>query len=99
MSGRPDYDVGDLVVCVDDGQRGDFQPPVARGRVYMVANLAAPGTVSSCGRMTAHKWGVFLLGVPLRDAISADRFRKIDPKPPEFWTGTVDADAPEHVPA
>jgi hypothetical protein len=90
MTGRPDYDAGDLVVCwrtrpAPSGKK-------RKGVVFRCVGLVFVGG----------KWGALIEGDPSPHrsrAWLADAYRKIDPKPPEFWTGTIDADAPEQVPA
>lgn len=98
MSGRPDYDAGDLVVCVDTTSESRLiaaTEMLSMGQIYRVAGIAwSPMTMT---------WDAILDGVcPERSdtgGFLASRFRRIDPKPPEFWTGTVSADANEQVPA
>lgn len=90
MTGRPDYDAGDLVVCVD----ATPHPIFGAGRcklhqVHIVRALCSPeSTVQGI-------WGFFAdcdgLGRP------AYRYRKLDRLPPEFWAGAIDADTPEQV--
>jgi hypothetical protein len=77
MSGRPDFDAGDLVVCVDDGPlvwKGSvFKSGVVRGRVYRVDRVI-------CDSVT-REWGVLLTGIRsigTTGAFYASRFRKID---------------------
>ena len=93
MTGRPDYDAGDLVVCVSKDSK---HPVVQYGKVFRVLSIGL-------GRLKGLLvWGCVLEGAEPRGGktyFHADRFRRIDPKPPEFWTGTVDADAGERVPA
>lgn len=91
MSGRPDYDVGDLVVCVTSNS------PFL-GRAYQVEAIFPPGT--RCGLAVTRNWGVVTVGFyapnDLR-AWAATAFRKLDPKPPEFFTGNVEADQRDRV--
>ena len=94
MTGRPDYDAGDLVVCVMAKYRKHWL-----GRVFLVKRVFPPG---AHGGVNWRDWGVGLLDAdspPSSPGWNAEAFRRIDPKPPEFWTGTVDADAGERVPA
>ena len=92
MSGRPDYDAGDLVVCLCDGDR------VKKGVVYRVDRLYPPYSTPD----QFYGWLARLSGVFYPQGHSghpAVFYRRIDPKPPEFWTGTVSADAGERVTA
>ena len=73
MTGRPDYDAGDLVVCV----RTERLDSPDLGRVFCVLAVVSPdandptwGAVVG-GRMSQHWSGSFL----------ADSFRKVDPLP------------------
>lgn len=91
--GRPDYDTGDLVVCVQKFKNCPDIAPVV-GSVWEVERINPP--ILSNG-----EWGVTLVGksaAPYRGFL-ASHFRRIDPKPPEFWTGDVDVDAGEGVTA
>ncbi len=84
MTGRPDYDAGDLVACVDG--------KTMRGKVYRALKLLPPSASDG--------WSVVLEGHPTEPEYRgwvALCFRRIDPKPPEFFTGTVSADAGERV--
>lgn len=86
--GRPDYDAGDLVVCVDDTPNPKFGvSKLRRGAVYVVEKVEPPNRVDP-------RWGCRIAGVASlsREGFAADRFRKIDPKPPEFWTGEVEVE-------
>jgi len=68
MSGRPDYDVGDVVVCV----RMDSNP-IMIGKVYRAKEFLPPDSDGDIG--------VRLFGVrpnTWRGAFAANRFRKID---------------------
>ena len=106
MTGRPDYDVGDLVVCVDDGPSRAL-PAMGEpsglhlGRVYRVLEALPPDSVSRCGRYRFLNWAVYVSGAkpPLNIPYHAPRFRKLNPKPPEFFTGTIEANQREGVPA
>ena len=93
MQGRPDYGVGDLVVCVDDrpcGVTGDMLP-VKRGQVLQVDDLFEDLDPASFEEM----W--FARFRASRADITAARFRRLDPHPPEFFAGHMDADAGEGV--
>lgn len=102
MTGRPDYDAGDLVVCVETSAPENYGRGLGRGgrhlqrdRVYRVIKIL-PHSRAMYGFVAC------LEGVRSGDetgGFDASRFRRIDPKPPEFWTGTIDADTPEQVPA
>lgn len=102
MSGRPDYDVGDLVVCVDDRliMTGGRCGPLPRsGSVYRAVDIIRPGEVGRFGAR-ATGWGVCVEGcLNLPCGYFAARFRKLDPKPPEFWTREVEAEQRDEVPA
>ena len=89
MSGRPDYDAGDLVA--HGGEPHPEWPAV--GSVWLVEKI--------CGPNEKGDFGAHLAGLPIPNAFGwqAEEFRRIDPKPPEFWTGTVSADAGERVTA
>ena len=95
MSGRPDYDAGDLVVCVltRPGNPRVSYAPLVVGKVYRAAQINFEADFG---------WTVRLQGHPYASDTGrhyADLFRRIDPKPPSFWTGTVSADAGERVTA
>ncbi len=98
MTGRPDFDVGDLVVCVDDSPCGVFHttsPARVKGRVYTVANLR-----HDTDRRTGFTgWGIKVREVATPDWQNCIAYRRIDPKPPAFWTGEVEAEQREGVPA
>jgi len=89
MSGRPDYDAGDLVVHVGDPD--PIFPPV--GSVWRVESVHGPERGGG--------WGVRLVGFAHQKewGFDACEFRKIDPRPPEFWTGQIEADQPAKVDA
>lgn len=98
VSGRPDYDAGDLVVCVDIGvircnggqeHRAFARNIVRKGRVYRVEAITPDvnGVVPPCGCLNVKLEGG-LIGHPAR-------FRKIDPKPPEFFAGKIETKAPQ----
>lgn len=83
MTGRPDYDVGNLVVCLKSGES------VRKGQVFLALELYPP--FSTKGKWPY--WLVRLSDVPYPPGATghqASYYRKLDPKPPEFWTGTVD---------
>jgi hypothetical protein len=91
MSGRPDYDAGDLVVCV---KVDDRKPPatLTLGRVYTVADVSPFGDrciVRLVERAAPKPYTGY----------SAHLFRKLDPKPPEFWTQDIEADTQQKVTA
>jgi hypothetical protein len=92
MSGRPDYDVGDLVVCVEADTRMHWI-----GRVFVVEQILPPGRY---GGSLYKGWGCHLVACERHVAgWCVSCFRKIDPKPPEFWTGEVEANQRDKVPA
>lgn len=98
MSERPDFDVGDLVVCVDDRPCGVHHvrsPARVLRRVYTVAAIKH-GTDKHTG-YTA--WGCKVQEVPTTTWENCICYRKIEPKPPEFWTGEVEVDQRDKVPA
>lgn len=79
MFQRPDYDAGDLVLCVWSSRPNS--PNV--GKVFRVARLIP---------VRANVWGVEIEGLPASGSAgwAPVCFRKIDPKPPTFFTGIVD---------
>ena len=83
--GRPDYDVGDLVVCVKT-----VNPDSPNlGRVFTVVALwpPVPGQYK--------EWDADVKELPPKPGYRgwlARCFHKIDPKPPEFWTGDVEVE-------
>jgi hypothetical protein len=86
MTGRPDYDAGDLVVCVNDEQcrTTGRKLPFSRLSVFIVAAVwferaEGPFPAYWCVRLSGH-----------RKYTAADRFRRIDPKPPEFFAGKIE---------
>jgi len=93
MTGRPDYDAGDLIVCTHlkpSSVRGPV--PIVVGKVYQAQEVLR--AVSG--------WGVRLRGYDYPAGIRghyAECFRKIDPKPPEFWTGGIEVETREGVDA
>lgn len=96
MSNRPDYDVGDLVVCVDDRRA----PQLTRTCVYTVLGFNDDKGYSWLDNQVCI--GVFLVEAnpnPGDVGFDSRRFRRIDPKPPEFWTGEVEADQRDKAPA
>lgn len=95
MSGRPDYDAGDLVVCTNDDpcpEYGPSGPERIKGRVYTVAAIKY-GVDPETG---FGAWGCKVCEVQAvwQNCIC---YRKLDSMPPEFFTGTVDE--PVLVPA
>lgn len=96
MSGRPDYDVGDLVVAVGPPpgvKRMKSSGALKKGSVYTVTGLIYD--------RPSGEWGVKIKEAqsPIAAAFRALSFRRIDPKPPEFWTGEVEANQRDKVPA
>ena len=93
MSGRPDYDVGDLVVATRDG----IKSRIRQGQVFLCLCLER-GYDAQSGNIG---WGVAIDGPmpPWPEFWDADDFRRIDPKPQEFFTGTIEANQREGVPA
>lgn len=87
---RPDFDAGDLVVCVDDAPnpRRPAVPVdklIRRGRTYRVEAVFLSKTKT--------RWGITLIGVQLPPptvGFNAARFRKID-KADEGFTAWVRA--------
>ena len=92
MTNRPDYDVGDLVVCVRV-KNGPRKTGFVVGAVYIVTGLKLGGHAIT-GERT---WGASFKG--LDGWWTASAFRRIDPKPPEFWTGYIEAIHEEGVTA
>lgn len=91
MSGRPDYDAGDLVVMVTESVTGRGR----KGSVYTAVALCPP-------QFPGDIWGVRLKEHPPLGPNcwwDAGQFCRIDPKPPEFWTGEVEANQRDKVPA
>lgn len=79
MSGRPDYDVGDLVVCAPVGDNIDGMPPI--GSVWRVTRLAPP---ESKADIAVDMWAVTIDGYAPPagyTAFDAGDFRKADPLP------------------
>jgi hypothetical protein len=79
------FDVGDLVVCIDNGPKKGWIRPIIpihhllhKGRIYRVNFI---GT-SSWGKPTVGLQGVAL--PPPMMGFDPDRFRRIDPAEPEF---------------
>lgn len=94
MSGRPDFDVGDLVVCVDDSPASMGLFHYRRGMVLRVARMWPPETTKR------NRWVFDEVGRhPTERGHFASRFRKLDLKPPEFWTGEIEANQRDKVPA
>ena len=97
MSGRPDYNAGDLVVCVNaapiPGLPYDMGS-LRRCALYTVVEVLLNDNSDQWGCVVKEARSCGQYG-----GYDASRFRRIDPKPPEFWTGTVDADAGDRVPA
>lgn len=96
--GRPDFDVGDLVVALGDGRS------VRKGSVYLVAGLFfLPEATNEAGRDVGSLWVVQLSGQHYLPGHGhpARFYRRIEPRPPEFFSGVTDvqARAPEQVPA
>jgi hypothetical protein len=86
---RPDYDVGDLIVAIRDGR----QSPIRRGQVFRCLRLDRAEHV----RTGEGTWGVAIDG-PMPNTANlwnAACFRRIDPKPPAFWTGEIEAECKE----
>lgn len=80
MTGRPDYDAGDLVVCVEAKIRVHLI-----GKVFRVLEIAYfPDKY--------RKWGVRIEGLPEPCGRwwGVEFFRRIDPKPPEFFAGKIE---------
>ncbi len=91
MTGRPDYDAGDLVVCVNtcriDLPSGMHAPALdvpILNKCFIVERLFSDEDgdyiVFIGGIRSAHPHGGF----------AAIRFRRIDPKPPEFFSGKIE---------
>lgn len=88
MSGKPDFDVGDVVVCVAGNcgaacHAGDKPSELVEGRAYRVAGLVPPELYhGDC------VFGVHLVEMPPRSArdggYCAARFRKVRPASDEF---------------
>lgn len=95
MTGRPDYDVGDLVCCVDASQnRGNGIVPSSLrvGGVYRVASFCLASGTASDG------WCVRLEGMTAstRWGFMAWRFRKVRSLP-ESLTSLLAKDIPMRV--
>lgn len=107
MSGRPDYDVGDLVVCVDAsrmectgglvGRTIHTGELVTRGRVYRVYGMASgvlqfgPDAGRCCGCLVAR------LDSGAQGHVA--RFRKVDPLPDALTSLLATEPVREGVPA
>ena len=79
MTGRPDYDAGDLVVCVEvKNPHYGFQV----GRAYRATYVGNARGI----------WFVVIEGKQAPSGIGwiAHAFRRIDPKPPEFFAGKIE---------
>ncbi len=99
MTDRPDFDVGDLVVCVDDGpsRSPSFPGPVniTKGAVYRVCEVLPPGVFNRAGYPTSG-WGAMLVGVVEESGVGfcCTRFRKID-KASDDWAAEWEACKPK----
>lgn len=80
--GRPDYDVGDLVVCVDDQPNGRGDPnPLRFGTCYIVTAMWPPE------QNWPAVWGVSVSNATMPPGLKgfiAAFFRKIDGAPEIF---------------
>lgn len=79
----PDYDAGDLVLCLE---AGPVSSPLRLGQVYRCESLIPPE------HLTNKVWGAVLTAPPPPYpfiAFAAALFRRVDPKPLEFFTGVV----------
>jgi hypothetical protein len=97
---RPEFGPGDLVVCVDASPLFTHRPPLVQGAVYIVEALVSPAARSAVGYAAA--WGAHLQDVPRLGAAGyfAGRFRKLEPRPLDVFTGAGAADSvPALVPA
>lgn len=86
MTGRPDYDAGDLVVCLEDGQG------VRKGDIYRAAEVFPFLWWSELlwvVRLEGMEYAAGKVGHP------AKFYRKVPPKLPEFWTKDIPADLDE----
>jgi hypothetical protein len=79
MTGRPDYDVGDLVVCVYVGPSPKSETPkeLRQGAIYRVERLI----YEPVQNLLVEDWTVLLIGAHnphSRYGYYCSRFRKID---------------------
>ncbi len=94
MTDRPDFDVGDLVVCVDDGPcryTGKLPKTSRRGRAYRVVKMWPPEA------MTHPIWAFDAEGdviSPTAPSRACYRFRKID-KASDDWAAEWEACKPK----
>ncbi len=84
MIGRPDYDAGDLVVCVENAPfvSGKFAP----GVVYVVKEVRP-------SRTRPGFYSALIVGIPPNPGAygwKAEHFRRLDPKPPENFAGEIE---------
>jgi hypothetical protein len=88
MPSAPDYDAGDLVVCVnDDPLPGRSTKPkgITLGHKYIVERVFVFG--EGCVEAVQGHYGVKIVGVPNRNDLSGFvpfRFRRIDGAPDIF---------------
>lgn len=74
MDGKPDYDAGDLVECIDASPRNGLATGVRLGAMYRVERVQ-PKPIDM-----PHSWGVILVGIrslASSGSFWADRFRKV----------------------
>jgi hypothetical protein len=86
MTGRPDYDAGDLIALVKL-HPGDESFGLSIGQVFVCLGLIEPGDYPG--------WSVILKGKPAPGPgwqWNAACFRKVPPKPADFWTRDIPAD-------
>jgi hypothetical protein len=89
---RPDYDVGDLVVCVQAAL--SQRSALIVGRVYSVIAIFPKGSISPITGKTLPSTATAVAEAANSPGYTGWRheyFRKLDPKPPEFWTGEIEA--------
>lgn len=88
---RPDYDAGDLVVCVQAAR--SQRSALIVGRVYLVVAIFPKGSISPTSGRTLPGTATVVAEAANTPGFCGWRheyFRKLDPKPPEFWTGEIE---------
>jgi hypothetical protein len=88
--GRPDYDAGDLVVCV----RTRNPDSKLLGQFFVVREV--------CFHADSETWAAVIHGLPSpcwNGAWDARAFKRFNPKPVEFFAGRVEEPQREQVPA
>ena len=90
MNGKPDFDAGDVVECIDASPRYGSTLPLSRGALYRVERVQ-PKPINM-----PKAWGVMLVGVrsrALTGSFWSDRFRKVRPAS-DWFTARIRAYQP-----